>query len=100
MGGTGAIARALTRLCNELGIEVHTNSAVEHIEVQNGRATAVVANGVRYAQDAIVANSDIVRTFSDLLPKSEGEPYLRKNSARLEPACSGVVLYQIGRAHV
>jgi diapolycopene oxygenase len=43
--------------------------------------------------DAIVANSDIVRTFRDLLPQDESESFLRKNAARLEPACSGVVLY-------
>ena len=46
-----------------------------------------------YDSEAVIANSDITRTFRDLLPQDESEPYLRKNAARLEPACSGVVLY-------
>lgn len=94
MGGTGAIARALTQLCEELGIEVHTNTAIERIEVQNGRCTGVYVDGGRfYAADAVVANSDIVRTFQELLPGPASEQFVRKNAARLEPACSGVVLY-------
>lgn len=93
MGGTGAIARALAKLCEELGVEVHTDSAVENILMRNGRAVGIVANGVSYEADAVIANSDVVRTFQDLLPKEEGEPYLKKNAGRLEPACSGVVLY-------
>lgn len=93
MGGTGAIARALARLCEELGVEVHTNSAVERIEIKETKVTGIVSNGTLYPQDIVIANSDIVRTLTDLLPKSEGEPYLRKNASRLEPACSGMVLY-------
>ena len=94
MGGTGSIARALGLLCEELGVEVHTNTAVERIEVRNGRAIGVVTeSGKLHEADVVVANSDVVRTFSDLLPEDHSGPYLRKNAANLEPACSGVVLY-------
>jgi len=94
MGGTGSIARALAKLCEEFGVEVHTNTAVEKIEVRGGRAVGVVAEGGRlYEADVVIANSDIVRTFHDLLPPEESEPYLRKHADQLEPACSGVVLY-------
>ncbi len=94
MGGTGSIARALGKLCEELGVEVHTNTAIEKIEIREGRVTGVVAEGGRFHDlDAVVANSDIVRTFENLMPKAEGEAFLNKNASRLEPACSGVVLY-------
>lgn len=93
MGGTGAIARALAKIADELGVEVHTGSPVERIEMKAGRAAGIVSNGRLYEADVTVANSDIVRTFRDLLPQSESEPFLRKNESRLEPACSGVVLY-------
>ncbi|HLK60784.1 MAG TPA: phytoene desaturase family protein, partial [Chthonomonadaceae bacterium] len=94
MGGTGAIARALTRLCEEFGVEVYTGTAVEKIEVQSGRAVGVVAEGGKlYRSDVVIANSDIVRTLCDLLPQDISAPYLHKSAQRLEPACSGVVLY-------
>ena len=94
MGGTGAIAGALGQLTDELGVEVHLNAAVERIEMQEGRAAGVVTDDGRvHKMDAVIANSDIVRTFRDLLPRDQSEPFLRKNAARLEPACSGVVLY-------
>lgn len=93
MGGTGAIARALTKLCEELGVEVYTESPVERIEVRQGKVTGIVSQGTLYPQDVVVANSDIVRTLRDLLPSAEGEPQLHKSASRLEPACSGVVLY-------
>ncbi len=94
MGGTGSIARALGQLCGELGVEVHTNSPVERIELSQGRAIGVVIEGGTFhGADIVIANSDIVHTLEDLLPNSMSEPYLRKHEARLEPACSGVVLY-------
>lgn len=94
MGGTGAIARALTKLCDELGVEVYTDTAVEKIEVSNGKVMGIIANGGQlYPAEAVVANSDIVYTFRDLLPGKDSEQYLQKNAAKLEPACSGVVLY-------
>ncbi len=94
IGGTGSIARALGKLCDELGVEVHTDTAVEKIEIRGGRAAGVVVEGGSfYDADVVIANSDIVRTFRDLLPSEESEQYLRKHSAQLEPACSGVVLY-------
>lgn len=94
MGGTGTIAQALTRLCEEFGVEVRTSTAVERIEVRGGRAVGVVMDGGRFhPAEAIIANSDIVRTLRDLLPPGESETHLRKHAERLEPACSGVVLY-------
>lgn len=94
MGGTGSIARALAKLCEELGVEVHTDTVIGQIEIRDGRTTGIVTEGGRrFDLDAVVANSDIVRTFQELMPKQEGEEYLHKNASRLEPACSGVVLY-------
>ncbi len=94
MGGTGSIARALSTLCEEFGVEVHTETAVTKIEIRNGRAAGVVtADEKFFASDIVVANSDVTRTFSDLLTPTESDNYLRKHAANLEPACSGVVLY-------
>lgn len=93
MGGTGAIAAGLTKLCDEFGVEVRLNTPIERIEVREGRVRGVVANSQLHHADVVIANSDIVRTFTDLIPGEESETFLRRNEGRLEPACSGVVLY-------
>jgi len=94
MGGTGEIAKALTKLCEELGVDVHLNSSIERIDIQNGRAAGVTTgDGIFHPSDCVVANSDVVRTFKELMPGPDSQSYLNKNAGKLEPACSGVVLY-------
>jgi diapolycopene oxygenase len=94
MGGTGAIARALTRLCDELGVDVRYETPVERIETQGGKVTGVVPQGGRLeAFDVVVANSDIVRTLEGMLSDASAKTYLHKHEKQLEPACSGIVLY-------
>lgn len=94
MGGTGSIARALTRLCDEFGVKIRFNTAVERIETQNGRATGVaLESGGVERFDAVVANSDVVRTLEQMLAEPSAKTYLAKREKQLEPACSGIVLY-------
>ncbi len=94
IGGTGEIARALTRLCDELGVDVRLDTPIDRIETQNGKITGVVAQGGSLeAFDVVVANSDIVRTLEQTLIGANAPVYLKKNEKQLEPACSGIVLY-------
>ena len=95
MGGTGEIARALTKLCDELGVNVRFNTPIEQIETRGGKIVGVVLEGGSLETfDAVVANSDIVRTLEQMLPTATGaKPYLQKREKQLEPACSGIVLY-------
>ena len=118
-GGTGEIARALTKLCDELGVEVRLNTPVARIETdtQNRRVTGVTlqadaGRGGSAARehvpgpddrrapagsfepfDCVVANSDIARTLEQMLTGENAQAYLKKNEKQLEPACSGMVLY-------
>jgi diapolycopene oxygenase len=94
MGGTGQIAAALTKLCDEFNIEVHCNTTVSRIEITNGKAAGIVdGTGKIYPCDAIVANSDITKTCTELLPEKEAAAAVRRQGSALEPACSGMVLY-------
>lgn len=92
-GGTGAVARELARLAQELGATLHLGVGVERILHRGGEVTGVrLSGGEEVAVGAVVANSDSVRTFRELV--GEG-PAAREFLARRawEPACSGVVLY-------
>jgi phytoene desaturase len=94
MGGTGAIARALTQLCAEFGVDVRLNTPVAHIEIKNGVVQGVVPeNGAFEPFDAVVANSDVVRTLEQMIPDPAAPAYVQRHEKQLEPACSGIVLY-------
>lgn len=92
MGGTGAIPLALEKLAESLGVEIRRGTGVAKILRAGPVVTGVQLDDGRTERfDAVISNSDSVRTHRELL---EGEParaFARRRS--YEPACSGVVLY-------
>jgi diapolycopene oxygenase len=89
-GGTAAIPGALARLAGELRVEVRLGSDVRRITSTNGKVTGVeTADGKAERFDAVVSNSDAVRSHRELLG---GVPKFERRR-RYEAACSGVVLY-------
>jgi phytoene desaturase len=91
-GGTRAVPEALSRLAQELGADLRSNSLVQRILVEDGTVRGVeTESGETISLSAVVSNCDSVRTHRELI---EGEPAHRfLNRRRYEPACSGVVLY-------
>ncbi|HET9086116.1 MAG TPA: phytoene desaturase family protein [Acidobacteriaceae bacterium] len=92
LGGTRAVPEALIQLGRELGVVFHVGNGVIRISQQNGKVTGIVTDdGREHLFDAVVSNSDAVRTHRDLV----GGRTARRFDARrrYEPACSGVVLY-------
>lgn len=91
-GGTRAVPVALARLARRLGVQIYTRAAVRRVETQAERIVGVVLNhGRRVDLDAVVCNSDVVRTHHELL--AEDSVPLPARARQAEPACSGVVLY-------
>lgn len=92
MGGTRAVPLALMRLAESLGVEIRSGTGVAKIEVENGRARAIVTEaGERVACDRVVSNMDSVRTYRELVGGAEGAAF--EETRKREAACSGVVLY-------
>lgn len=92
MGGTRAVPEALVRLGTELGVKFHTATDIVKISHARGRVTGVVTeHGEERAFDAVVSNSDAVRTYRELVGGKIAEKFDGKRD--YEPACSGVVLY-------
>ena len=93
MGGTRAVPEALTRLAEELGVDIRTGVDVVRIQNEKGRVTGVTtASGENVACDAVISNCDAVRTYRELLDgTTQSQKFERRNDH--EPACSGVVLY-------
>lgn len=85
-GGMYEIPRALERLAIELGVKIYTESEVEKIVVENGKAVGVKVGGEVFAADIIVSNADAIETYRELLPVEN------KRIESREPSCSGFVL--------
>jgi len=93
IGGTRAVPEALSRLAEELGVEIRTGVDVMRIVLQGGAVTGVeTANGETIDADAVVSNCDAVRTFTELLEGTDAGQKFEKSNRHV-PACSGVVLY-------
>ncbi len=89
-GGTAAIPRALEKLASELGVKIRLGVDVARITHTSGQVTGVeLTDGENVKLDAVVSNSDAVRTHRELL----GGVKKFERRRRYEPACSGVVLY-------
>jgi len=96
-GGIRAVAEALIRLAQELGVELRVSTGVRQILVDRENRCVVgveTDNGEQWPFAAIVSNADAVRTHRELLaqtaPKAARQ-FERRRS--YEPACSGVVLF-------
>lgn len=66
-GGTTSIVHGLTRLLEEMGVEIRYSAPAERIEVRDGRAVAVHAGGRRIAADLVVANADPTQVYGSLI---------------------------------
>ncbi len=99
MGGTRAVPEGLVKLGRELGVEFHPDTDIAHIRtdapsngLRSGKVTGLVTTrGVPYTFDAVVSNSDAVRTHTELVGGPVAREFLHKRE--YEAACSGVVLY-------
>ncbi len=92
VGGTRAIPEALKKLATELGVTFRTNAQVTRIATEDGQVTGLeTTHGETFQLGAVVANSDSVRTYRELLGGKIAEDFNRRRS--YEPACSGVVMY-------
>lgn len=69
MGGMGRVVDALRSVAEDMGVAIKTGVAVERIDVAQGRAMGVIANGMRYGADAVVAAADYHHVEQDLLPE-------------------------------
>ena len=89
-GGMYRIVEALMEVARSAGVEFVFDSDVIHIDVNGGRARAVVlADGQRVEADAIVANADLPYVYDKLLPDRD----LAENLKRKRYSCSVVSFF-------
>jgi phytoene dehydrogenase-like protein len=79
IGGMGAITEALRRACEDLRVEIRTESPVQQINVVNGSVCGVtLTSGETFDSRIVVSNADPKRTFQSLLkPGDVDDDFLR-----------------------
>jgi phytoene desaturase len=91
-GGLYGLAQAYRKLVEKLGVTIYSGAtyAVTQILRQARRVVGVrLANGQEHPADLVVANTDVAYTYQHLL----GDVRQSQKFARLEPSCSGFVLF-------
>lgn len=92
-GGIYSIARAWTRLAEELGVDIRTGCGVQAIDVRAGRVRGVtLADGSYLPAAALVANVDVATVYDKLLPSARAIRWRAAQLKSAEPSCSGFVL--------
>ncbi len=77
-GGMYEIPKALEKLAKEFGVKIYTESEVEKIEIKNGKAVGVRVGGEVFGCDFVVANSDAVETYRNLIDKKARKSFSDK----------------------
>lgn len=79
-GGMGSITNALAKSAEELGVRIKTNSSVEKILIEDGKAIGVATkDGQTYRAKRIVSNAEPKLTFLNLVGEEHlSEDFLQK----------------------
>ena len=70
--GMYSVVLALEKLALDLGVKIHTNSNIEKIFVENGKASGLLINGEKITADIIVSGADYHHTETLLEEKNRG----------------------------
>jgi phytoene desaturase len=96
MGGTGALVNGFGECFMDIGGEVFLEAEVSEIliDAQNGKAKGVkIASGEIIEADAVVANSDVARTYLDLIPARFRKKYSDAKVKKMTYSMSLFVIY-------
>ncbi|MEY2922419.1 MAG: Dehydrosqualene desaturase [Bacteroidota bacterium] len=80
--GMYSVILAMEQLAKELGVTIKTNSNIEKIEVENGKAAGVIVNGEYITADIVLSGADYhhSETLLDVKHRAYSEKYWDKKT--------------------
>jgi phytoene desaturase len=93
VGGCSAVIEALSRLASRVGVEVRTGEAVEGMEFDGRKVTAVSTPRGRYETDAVVMSADFARAMRRLVPDRLRRRWSDRRIDKAKFSCSTFMLY-------
>lgn len=91
-GGVYTIAQAMRRLAEDLGVEIHTSTPVEAIELSHGRVVGVRTPRGFQPATTVVANADVTTVYQTLIPPGAIPHRVLQRQQSTPTSCSGFVL--------
>jgi len=94
MGGMKKIIEGMADLCTELGVDIHTNTKIEKIEINQKKVVGMRTSKGAITTDAIIASADYHHVEQELLEpayRNYNEDYWDKKT--FAPSC---LIYYIG----
>jgi len=92
-GGMYSLVQALERLFLEQGGSIRTNTAVEQILTENGKAVGVRVNGETLRADIVISNAHFAHPYLDLLKNTPRRKWTPRRVANLSYGMSSFLLY-------
>lgn len=93
-GGLNKIADAMAKVITEQGGEIHTNTAIESLIINNKVVKGVrLADGSEVLADEVVLNADFAHAMTHLVKPDELKQHSPEKLKKLEYSCSTFMLY-------
>ncbi len=93
MGGCAEVSRALARVAQRCGVQIHLREPVEEILFDGRKAVGVRTSSDTYRADAVVVNGDFARAMQRLVPDGLRSRWSNRQIARKKFSCSTFMLY-------
>tara|TARA_B100000683_G_C12435328_1_gene533622 strand:+ start:97 stop:1047 length:951 start_codon:yes stop_codon:yes gene_type:complete len=87
--GMRSIANLLERLCLEMGVQIHTNSKVEQIDVDQNKVKGIHTKDEFYDSDIVICNQDVYFVYENLL----NDKKIAKKIEKQERSTSAIIFY-------
>ncbi|MBX9699822.1 MAG: phytoene desaturase [Acetobacteraceae bacterium] len=92
-GGCGAVAEAMARVAERLGVDIRYDTPVDRIAFDGRAVRGVEAGGTRHAADAVVVNADFAGAVPRLIPDALRTAWKDRRIDRARYSCSTFMLY-------
>ncbi len=89
-GGIHEIAKSLTILAKEVGVNIHLNTPVNKVCTENNKFQSLLINDEYREFDAVVLNSDVHHTYAHLMDDKVRRP---KRTLAQKPSTSALIFY-------
>ena len=92
-GGLYKLAKILSNIAHDLGVNIHTKMPAQKIIVKAGRARGVeTADGTRWFADAVVCNADCLAAVKTLVSPKHRRRWTDRRVDDMEPSTSAFLL--------
>ena len=90
IGGMHEIAKSLTKLAREVGVNIHLNTPVNKVCVRDRRFHSLLINEEYIEFDSVLLNSDVHHTYAHLMEDKVPRP---KRTLAQKPSTSALIFY-------